>query len=57
MLMSRAATHAEPLRKGSGSEEDKMVKWEIVIPLVHLGRLRYVCFETVFTKKYIFGFI
>ena len=57
MLMSRAATHAEPLRKGSRSEEDKMIKWEIVIPLAHLGRLRYVCFETVSTKKTVFGFI
>ena len=36
MLTLRVATHAEPLRRESRSEEDKMIMWEIVVPLVHL---------------------
>ena len=53
MLMSGAATQAEPLEKESRSKEDKIITWEILVPLVHLD----FCFEIVTTEKYVFEFI
>ena len=42
MLMSGAATQAEPLEKESRSKEDKMITWEILVPLVHLDYVTFV---------------
>ena len=40
--MSRAATHAEPLKKESRSKEDEMIIWSEMVPLSQLGYAAFV---------------